>query len=96
MDKIKKLISRCKCGIQIQINEHRNDYKTAKQAIEAELDWGDEFELDKDIEKIMIETDTIVRLHFYPDTPIGFYDIWHYDVEAAIDMALKTLNIQGE
>ena len=40
----------------------------------------------------MIETDTIVVLQFYPDTPIGSYSIWHHDLDAALDAALSCLS----
>jgi hypothetical protein len=36
----------------------------------------------------MIYLDNIVNVHFYPDNPIGFYDIYHYDLDSAIQLAL--------
>ena len=48
--------------------------------------------IEADVLQKMIETDTIVRLQFYPLTPIGFYVIFHYDVERAIEQALAILN----
>jgi hypothetical protein len=40
----------------------------------------------------MKELDTIIEIHFYPDTPIGGYSIYSYDINDAIDKALLTLN----
>ena len=39
----------------------------------------------------MEKTNTVVSVQFYPDTPIGFYIVYHYDVEAAIKCALDAL-----
>ena len=40
----------------------------------------------------IIELNTIVELQFYPDSPIGFYKIYHYDIEMAVDDAIKIIN----
>lgn len=84
MKRLKKLIDKSKCGVIITVNEHRNYYET----IEENVSDDDRKEIDIDIWNKMIEMDTCVRLQFYPDTPIGFYLIHHYDVEKAIDLAL--------
>lgn len=91
MDKLKELFAHCKCGIYLTVNEHRDYYQTAAQA----LDEADGLEcppqIAPDVKARMIETNTIVRLQFYPDTPIGSYNIWHYDLDAALDAALSCL-----
>lgn len=46
-----------------------------------------------DLLKAIVDTDTIVDLHFYPDTPIGSYRIIHHDLEAALDEALTILGL---
>lgn len=91
MDKLKELLVRCKCGVFLTVNEHRDYYYTAAQALDEAK--GDECppEIEPEVEATMIETDTIVRLQFYPNTPIGSYEIWHYDIDAALDAALECL-----
>lgn len=42
----------------------------------------------------MKDFDTIIEIHFYPDTPVGFYKIFHYDLDMAIDEALLILKDQ--
>lgn len=37
----------------------------------------------------MIETNTIVEIQWYPDTPVGFYSLFHYDFNLAVEEALK-------
>lgn len=86
MDKLKDLISLCKCGVYVTVNEHRDVYMTALQAIEEyEANGGS---VATDVRDGMMEKDTIVTVQFYPDTPIGFYCVWHYDLDAALDEAL--------
>lgn len=51
-------------------------------------------ELEDSIRKTMIDTDTIIDLQFYPDTPIGSYSVYHYDIDMAIDEALECLGIE--
>lgn len=92
MDKLKALLERCKCGVFLSVNEHRDYYNTAQDVLDEALELGELPEIDPAVKAMMIETNTIVRLQFYPDTPVGSYEIWHYDVEAALDMALGVLN----
>lgn len=92
MDKLKLLLNRCKCGVHITVNDHRDVYQTAKQVIE-DLESMDHTVDDETVRAKMIEMDTIVDLHFYPDTPVGFYKVLHYDLDMALDIALAELGI---
>jgi len=38
------------------------------------------------------ETNNLVHIQFYPDTPIGFYNILHYDLDKALDLALEIID----
>lgn len=87
--RLPELISRCKGAVLIDINRHRSYYQKVADALDEE---EDNDEIDKDIRQRMIETDTIVRLQFYPLTPIGFYVIFHYDINAAVEQALSILD----
>ena len=86
MDKLQKLLSLCKCGVILTINDHRNIYQSAATYLD---DLDDLACIDSEIRAKIIETDTIIDLHFYPDTPVGFYKIIHYDLDAALDEALS-------
>ncbi len=92
MDKLTLLINRCKCGVHLTVNDHRDVYETAKQAIQNMESLGHTVD-DDDVRAKMIELDTIVDLHFYPDTPVGFYKVLHYDLDMALDIALAELGI---
>ena len=89
-DKLKQLLSLCKCGVYISVNEHRDYYETVEEHLEDDLP-GVKY-LDPEIRAKMIETDTIINVHFYPRTPIGFSVVYHYDLDAALDLALATFN----
>ncbi len=92
MDKVQELLSRCKCGCYITINAHRNVYATAEQGLESLSEIGELPDIDDDVLAIMIATDTIVDIHFYPDTPVGSYRVLHYDLELAASDALTCLD----
>ena len=85
MEKLQNLIEKTKCGVSIEINGHRDYYETIEQYIEP----SDRKNISNHVWDKMVTLDTCVRLQVYPDTPIGFYVIYHYNVETAIDIALS-------
>ena len=89
MDKLKELISKCKCSVMLSINDHRDNYETVEQYLRRN---NPEIE-DPEIVAKMIETDTIICLIFYPNTPIGSCEIYHYDLDRAFDEALKVRSL---
>ena len=94
MEKLQRLISLCKCGVKLEVNPHRDYYETAGKWIadlEEREDRPSDLELDDDIRARMIATDTIIQLQFYPDTPIGFFRLLHYDLDAVIDVAIDCI-----
>ena len=92
MDKLKELMSRCKAGVHLTVNEHRNYYQSAAQSLDELAQYECPPEISDEVRQKMIETNTIINLHFYPNTPVGFYSIYHYDLDLALDEALACLN----
>jgi|GEM_PF-2417089 len=86
--RLPELISRCKASVTLEANDHKSCYQTVQQFMEDE----EGAEVDSDVLQKMIDADTVIRLQFYPLTPIGFYVIYHYDVEQAVEQALSILN----
>jgi hypothetical protein len=83
-----QLISRCKCGVYLTVNQHRDYYQSASERLKELKEQREVWEeLEPEIEAKMIETNTIIELHFYPRTPIGSFSIFHYDLQAALDQA---------
>ena len=91
MDKLELLLKHCKAGVYLTINEHRDYYKSVEETLE-ELQYLEcPPEIDVEVQKKMIKTNTIIDLQFYPDTPIGSYSIYHYDLDVTLDIALKCI-----
>lgn len=88
IDKLTELLSRCKCGVFLTVNEHRDYYQTAEKALE-EMEMERPPQIEPEVRKIMVDTDTIVELQFYPNTPISSYKVYHYDLNAALTKALE-------
>ena len=88
MDKLKTLLARCKCGLFLTVNEHRDSYDSAEETLDDARGYECPPNISDDVRAVMIETDTIIRLQFYPDTPISSYEVWHHDLDAALDAAL--------
>ena len=92
MDKLKELLSLCKCQVSIEVNEHRNCYQSVE-------DWFDEIwdseetkkEIDTEVFNKMKQLNTIITIQAYNKTPVGFFIIYHYDIDMAIEEMLKTL-----
>jgi len=88
MKKLEELKTKCKCGVSVEINQHKNYY----EKVEDNIFDDDKEDIPNDVLNKMIELDTIVRVQFYPNTPVGCYVIYHYDLEEALDEALNILN----
>jgi len=94
MEKFRKLIERCKCGVHITVNGHRDYYETVEQHFKGNPITEEDLEdIEPDVYEKMKELNVIVELQYYPDTPTGFYKVYHYDIELAVDEALSSLNV---
>ncbi|WP_417244303.1 hypothetical protein [Celeribacter sp.] len=92
MKKLLQLVERCKFGVHLQIDGHKSYHQPVEDRLND--DFGDFIdEIPADVLAEMIKRDRIVDLHFYPDTSSGFYKILHYDIEAALDVAIGILGI---
>lgn len=84
-EKIKWLSERCKASFSIGFNEHRGCYESINQYLEDQIERG---EIDKEVLEEMVKRDTLVCVQAYPDTPVGFYSEFHYDLETALDLVI--------
>lgn len=89
MESLKELIRICEGSIDIEINGNRDCYESIEQYIPDE----DKEEIPSDVYAKMIDINTVVRLWIYPNTPVSFFTIYHYDIEAAIDRALREVQL---
>lgn len=88
MEKLNQIISLCKCEVILRANPHKATYESVMDYISDRERIED---VDPEVFAAMIEKDFIVELQFYPRTPIGFYTVFHYDLNVALDEALKIL-----
>lgn len=92
MDKLKELMRRCKCGVYVTINRHRDVYETAEMWL-SDITSGDgrhdPLQIDDAVKAKMVETNMVVEVQFYPNTPVSFCLVHHYDLDAALDQALS-------
>ena len=93
MEDLKVLLARCKYGVSLQVNDHRDYYNTAEEALEEARGYECPPEISDPVRKIMIDTNTIITCQFFPDTPIGSYDVWHYDLDECLKECLKCLGL---
>jgi len=98
VDKLKELMRRCKCGVYVKVNAHRDVYESAELFLSEMSTQGDHehLQIDPAVKAKMIETNTIVEVQFYPNTPISFYVLRHYDLDAALDDALACLDAEAK
>ena len=91
MDALKTLLARCKCGVYLTVNEHRDYYDTPAQRLE-ELDSREAPpRISDEVRAGILSSGNIVELQFYPDTPVGFYVIVHHDLDEALRLALDCI-----
>ena len=87
MNNFWRLLAVCRCAVYLSINDHRNLYVTA-------ADWlaeqGDAvLDVDADVLKRMVDTNTVVDLQFYPSTPVGSYRVLHWNPDEAVRLGLE-------
>ena len=86
--RLKELIARCKCSVEILINPHRSEYMTAAEWC-ADRNSRRQNEIDAEIVAEMVAADFIVVVHAYPDTPVGSVVNYSADLDDAIEAALE-------
>lgn len=74
-------------SISIEINKHKEYYDSIIDFLhEKQL-----AEIPKDVLYEIIKRDTLINVTCYPITPIGFYDIVHYDLDIALERMYNAL-----
>ncbi len=89
MTPISELLSLCKAEVLIEMNEGKNCYLSAADFLSENEDWKEE--TGEEIWQAMIEKNVVISIQAYPNTPVGFYRIYHYDIDKAIDKMIEVL-----
>jgi ferritin-like protein len=79
------IASRCQCEVSVEINSHRNFCESVLDYLRGPDDSTDD--IAPDVLNEMVARNSLVVVQFYPDTPIGFYAVRHYDLKAALQIA---------
>jgi hypothetical protein len=87
-----EILERCKCGVYLEVNKHRDVYETVEEAIDY-ICYQNKDEIDEDTKTRMLETGEIYSLQFYPDTPIGFYVTYGTSLEEVVSKAKSCLGL---
>ncbi len=90
MNELIELFNKCKGSVTIEHNPHKDYYSTVVDYIRGDA----KQEVDEVVLAKMIDLDTIIAITFYPDTPVGFYTVLHYDLNLAVKEALNIVNIK--
>ena len=75
-----------KCGLYLTHNEHRDLYESAEEWIE-NRNFEDDFVSPEEMQKA-IQEDSVWRLQWYPETPVGFCSVAAASLEA-IEQAIR-------
>lgn len=94
MDKIVKIKKLCKCSILLDIDPHKDYYQSTSQYFQDKPQLKEL--IDRDVYDEMCNRNTIINLHFYPRTPIGSYNLYHYDLDSILIQALRILEEQND
>lgn len=87
---INKLIEQRPYSFSIYYNEHKTTYSNALDEI-IQIEQGDLSELNLRVLRKIGATDTWIWIRVYCQTAIGFFDVHHYDLKKAIDIAAKEM-----
>ena len=93
---MKNILQLCKCGVFFSANEHKDYYESAESWLINQIQGQSDIdEIGKEVWDEMIKRDIVLRLQFYPDTPIGFYVVYHYDYDKLVERAKELLTEKG-
>lgn len=92
MDDLLQIVAMCKCEVALTINDHFCNYQSAKEWLDCpSWDSSMKAEIPNDVKAEIAARNTVVHLQFFPDTPIGSYSIYHYDIAVALSEGVQFL-----
>lgn len=95
-EKIVSIATACRGSMSLTFNSHRDSYESVKEYLEiltsmGNLDIGED--VSQDVYDKIIETDTLIELTCYPNTPVGSYTVYGYDLNMVIDEMIEVLKL---
>lgn len=88
VSKLQELIDKTH-SFSLEVNDHKGIYETVEQYLSS--DWHKNLleYTPKEVYDKMIELNTIIELQVYPENSVGFYKLYHWDLEQIINSALE-------
>lgn len=80
----------CKCSVSVEINQHLSFYRTIEEELDVRKLSGC-LEINKEVESIIIKTGVMIDVQAYPDTPVGFYSVTHYNLDEALSIMIDLI-----
>lgn len=80
--KVEELLPSHKCGLYIEHNSHKDYHISTMEKLD---ELFNENEIDKDEYEQMLLHDSIWKVQWYPDTPIGFYVEYSHSLESLLE-----------
>ena len=74
---------------EITYNSFKLNYETAEDYIKRLEECGEK--INYKIKQEIIDRDSLIQIQVYPDTPIGHFDIIHYDLGMAVRKMMEIL-----
>jgi len=87
MTDLLELVKLCKGEVSVEFNPHRNEYRSITEQVEL---FSDGEVSAADLQR-MVNTDTLVVVRAYPNTPVGHFMVMHWDAEVAIQQVLAAV-----
>lgn len=94
MTTIDDLISKCKGGVYLTVNDHKNSYQNVEEYFD-DISGHREIEIYEKEYELMKENDIVYELQFYPNTPVGFYHVYGSSLEYVLGKAEECLRQDG-
>jgi len=88
MENLKKLVEACKFGFDICINSHKPFHQTIEDYLNDRVSFSD---VELEVYSGIIERQNVVEISCYPENSVSYFTVYHYDIELAIDEALKII-----
>ena len=92
---LQQLVQGCGASVEIEINCHINECMTVREYLSSPENKTQIMPPEQMIQS-MEQADSVVGITFYPLTPVSYEQVWHFDVEIGLIVALtKFLRIKG-
>jgi len=85
MEKLKKLVEACKFGLDICAKNHNPLFMNM---------WDYLYKYSNEPNEISDKignNENLIEITCYPDSAVGYFTVYHYDIELAIDEALTII-----